>query len=112
MSKKDSKSVAAFGSVFCERMGVCRFEDGAWSTPELVETAPIPLHPAAHVLHYASSCFEGLKAYRWADGSTRLFRMDMHVKRMVQSAQKLYLPVPVEATLAGLIRDVTVAARE
>ena len=112
MSEKDSKSVAAFGSVFCEKMGVCPFEEGHWGAAELVDTGPIPMHPAAHVLHYGSSCFEGLKAYRWEDGTTRLFRMDMHVKRMAQSAEKLYLPVPVENTLSELIRDVTRAAKD
>lgn len=112
MSGKESKSVAAFGSVFADRMGICAFKDGHWGTPELVATAPLSLHPAAHVLHYGSACFEGLKAYRWEDGSTRLFRMDMHVKRMVQSARKLYLPVPDPGTLAGLIRDTTAAAHD
>jgi branched-chain amino acid aminotransferase len=112
VSGKDSKSVAAFGSVFAGQMGKCVFTDGAWGAPELVPTGPLSLHPAAHVLHYASECFEGLKAYRWEDGSTRLFRMDMHVARMVQSATKLYLPVPEADTLAGLIRDTTAAARD
>ncbi len=112
MSGKDSKSVAAFGSRFAERMGTCAFADGRWDKPELVPTGPLSMHPAAHVLHYSSSCFEGLKAYRWEDGTIRLFRMDMHVKRMVQSAKKLYLPVPDADTLARLIRDVTDAARD
>ena len=39
------------------------------------------MHPAAHVLHYASTCFEGFKAYRWADGSINVFRMDKHIER-------------------------------
>ncbi len=110
MSSKDS--TAAFGSQFTKNMGVCPFENGSWGKAEIVPTAPLSLHPAAHVLHYSSACFEGLKAYRWDDGSTRLFRMDMHVKRMVQSAEKLYLPVPEADTLAQLIRDVTAAARD
>ena len=112
MSVKESKSVAAFGSVFADQMGICPFENGEWGTPKLVATGPMPMHPAAHVLHYGSSCFEGLKAYRWADGTTRLFRPDMHVERMVQSAEKLYLPVPEADTLATLIRDVTAANRD
>ena len=105
VSGKESKSVAAFGSVFADRMGICAFKDGKWGTPELVATGPLSMHPAAHVLHYGSACFEGLKAYRWEDGTTRLFRMDMHVKRMVQSAQKLYLPVPGAEMLTAMIRD-------
>jgi len=109
-TKKDT--VAAFGTVFSDRMGMCAFKDGAWGDASLVATGPLSMHPAAHVLHYGSACFEGLKAYRWDDGTTRLFRMDMHVRRMVQSAQKLYLPVPDPDTLTKLIRDVADAARD
>ena len=53
--------------------------------------APLSMHPAAHVLHYASTCFEGFKAYRWADGSIHVFRMDRHIERMRQSARLLSL---------------------
>ena len=112
MSAQTSSSVAAFGTVFAEQMGICAFKNGRWNTPEIVPTGPIPMHPAAHVLHYGSACFEGLKAYRWADGTTRLFRMDMHVKRMIQSAQKLYLPVPGADMLSTMIRNTTAAARD
>ena len=56
------------------------------------------MHPAAHVLHYASTCFEGFKAYRWADGSVRVFRMDKHIERLRQSARLLALPVPDAAS--------------
>ena len=65
--------------------------------------APIPMHPAAHVLHYASTCFEGFKAYRWADGSIHVFRMDRHIERLRQSAKLLMLPVPDEAQLERMI---------
>ena len=112
MSAQESSSVATFGTVFADQMGMCTFKDGHWATPEMIPTGPIPMHPAAHVLHYGSACFEGLKAYRWADGTTRMFRMDMHVKRMIQSAQKLYLPVPGADMLSTMIRDTTAAARE
>ena len=111
VSAQESSSVASYGTVFADQMGMCAFKDGRWNTPEMIPTGPIPMHPAAHVLHYGSACFEGLKAYRWADGTTRMFRMDMHVKRMIQSAQKLYLPVPGADMLSTMIRDTTVAAR-
>ena len=62
---------------------------------EIRPTGPIEIHPAAHVLHYASTCFEGFKAYRWADGSVRVFRMDKHIERLRQSA------TPARAAGAG-----------
>jgi branched-chain amino acid aminotransferase len=85
-------------------MVVSRFRDGKWSAADARPVGPIELHPAAHVLHYASSCFEGFKAYRWADGSINVFRMDRHIERMRQSARALVLPEPDAAQLAQMIR--------
>jgi branched-chain amino acid aminotransferase len=93
----------AFGTVLAPRMSLARYASGAWGADELVPTAPIAMHPGAHVLHYASSCFEGFKAYRWADGGVRVFRVDRHVERMRQSARLLYLPVPEAAQLERMI---------
>jgi len=85
-------------------MTVARFRDGKWGSQEVRPVGPIELHPAAHVLHYASSCFEGFKAYRWADGSINVFRMDRHIERLRQSARALVLPEPDAAQLAQMIR--------
>lgn len=96
----------AFGSVLVDHMSVARYRGGEWSAPELKPVGPIELSPAAHVLHYASTCFEGFKAYRWKDGSINVFRMDRHVERMRQSARQLVLPEPPEALLTGMITSV------
>jgi branched-chain amino acid aminotransferase len=64
------------------------------------------------VLHYASSCFEGFKAFRRADGSVHVFRMDRHVQRMRQSARQLVLPEPDAAQLAGMVREVIDRCRD
>ena len=93
MSKPDPRT-APFGSVFTDFMAVATYKDGAWSAFELTATAPLSLHPAAHALHYCSSCFEGFKAYRRADGGIHIFRLDRHIERMQQSARQLVLPEP------------------
>jgi branched-chain amino acid aminotransferase len=93
----------AFGTLLADRMSIATFANGAWGTEKMVPTAPIPMHPGAHVLHYASSCFEGFKAYRWADGSIHVFRMDRHIERMRQSARLLHLPVPDAAQLERMV---------
>jgi branched-chain amino acid aminotransferase len=85
-------------------MVVSRFRDGKWTPIDARPVGPIDIHPAAHVLHYASSCFEGFKAYRWADGSINVFRMDRHIERLRQSARALVLPEPDAAQLAQMIR--------
>jgi branched-chain amino acid aminotransferase len=102
----------AFGTVLADHMAIARFSNGAWSDYQLVPTRPLEIHPAAHVLHYASTCFEGFKAYRWADGSINVFRMDRHIERMRQSAQSLVLPQPDREQLAAMVRDVVRAARD
>ena len=93
----------AFGTVLADQMSIATFKDGRWSADEVRPVAPIAMHPAAHVLHYASSCFEGFKAYQWKDGSIRVFRMDKHIARIRQSAKLLSLPQPDAAQLERMI---------
>ena len=93
----------AFGTVLADQMSIATFKDGRWSADEIRPVAPIPMHPAAHVLHYASSCFEGFKAYRWSDGSIHVFRMDKHIERIRQSARLLSLPQPDAEQLARMV---------
>ena len=57
-----------------------------WSAPRIVPFGPLQLHPAAQVLHYGMTCFEGMKAYAGADGRGRLFRPDMNMARLLRSA--------------------------
>jgi branched-chain amino acid aminotransferase len=87
-------------------MSAATYRDGRWNAAELKPVGPIELSPAAHVLHYASTCFEGFKAFRHADGSVHTFRMDRHIERMRQSARQLVLPEPDAAQLAGMVRSV------
>jgi branched-chain amino acid aminotransferase len=95
--------MSQFGSEFCDRFMIARFENGAWQEATLQPLAPIELHPASHVLHYASTCFEGFKAYRWNDGKARIFRLHDHVARMQKSAASLRLPVPDADQLTNMV---------
>ncbi len=102
----------AFGTVLTSHMAVAAYRGGSWGEAEIKAVAPIELSPAAHVLHYASTCFEGFKAFRRADGSIHIFRMDRHIQRMRQSARQLVLPEPDAAQLAGMVRGVIARCRE
>jgi len=97
--------MAQFGTVFCENFALVRFESGAWQEPAIQALAPLALHPASHVFHYASTCFEGFKAYRWDDGKAHIFRLHDHIARMQKSAASLHLPVPDSEQMAGLVVD-------
>lgn len=103
---------SAFGTVFAESMAVANWKDGSWSAPEVVPTGPFSFHPATHVLHYGSACFEGLKAHRGADGVVRVFRAERHAERMATSAGILRLPVPPGEMLKEMIHDTVAANRD
>lgn len=94
-----------FGTEFCDHFAIAKYENGAWQSPEIRALAPLQLHPAAHVLHYASTCFEGFKAYRWEDGKARIYRLHDHVARMQKSAASLCLPIPDADMLATMVMD-------
>lgn len=80
-----------FGTKFLPEMAICHFDNG-WSEEQMVSSDSLSLHPGAHVFHYASTCFEGLKAFRQVDGSVAIFRMEKNIARFAQSSQLLCLP--------------------
>ncbi len=104
--------MAQFGTVFCDRFTVAEFADGAWQPTQLKPLEPIALHPASHVFHYASTCFEGFKAYQWEDGKARIYRLHDHVARMQRSAESLRLPVPDADQLAAMVVDLVAAVAD
>lgn len=98
--------MAAFGTVFMPEMSISWFDGEGWSTAERVASDSIQLHPGAHVLHYSSTCFEGLKAFRHQDGSIKIFRMDRNIARFAQSSELLSLPAIDPAQTEAMILDI------
>jgi branched-chain amino acid aminotransferase len=77
--------------------------DRGWHDPRVVPYGPIELDPSAIVLHYAQGIFEGLKAYRWADGSIVSFRPQSNAARLQSSARRLAIPeLPAELFIESL----------
>jgi len=93
-----------FGKHFTDHMvDICWSVNGGWHRPRVQPYGPISLDPAASVLHYGQEIFEGLKAYRHADGSIWSFRPDANARRLQRSAKRMALPeLPVEHFLASL----------
>ena len=93
-----------FGTAFTDHMvDICWSVRGGWHRPRVQPYGPISLDPAAAVLHYGQEIFEGIKAYRHADGSIHTFRPDQNALRMQRSARRLALPeLPVEYFLQSL----------
>ncbi len=103
---------APFGAVFTDRLSMSRWDGERFEPPHLEPVGPLPIHPAAHVLHYSSSVFEGLKAHRGGSGELRLFRLARHIERMQTSARLLCLPVPEVELLEEMIISVVLDARD
>jgi branched-chain amino acid aminotransferase len=93
-----------FGMYFTDHMAVATWTatDG-WHDSAIVPYGPFSLDPATAVLHYAQQVFEGLKAYRHADGTIWTFRADKNAERMALSAQRLALPIlPADDFLSSI----------
>ena len=83
-----------FGKVFTDHMFIMDYDDKiGWHNARILPFGYIPLHPASTVLHYGAEIFEGLKAYRRADGGVQLFRPMENIKRMNNSAERMSLPL-------------------
>lgn len=104
-SSASEATTKAFGSVMADTMAIAHVADGTYGELSFQPVAPLPIHPAAHALHYASTIFEGLKAHPGEDGAVRLFRAERHAERFTQSARQLCLPVPdVDYVLDAIVR--------
>jgi branched-chain amino acid aminotransferase len=81
-----------FGKTFAPNMFLCEYREGKWQNPRIEPLQSFSLHPAAIVFHYAQAIFEGMKAFRQADGSVALFRPDKNARRFNQSAERMCMP--------------------
>ncbi len=92
-AEKPDSSTLGFGRIFTDHMFMMDYSaDKGWHDARIVPFGKISLHPASTVLHYGSEIFEGLKAYRRADGKVQLFRPIENIRRMNRSAERMCLP--------------------
>ena len=110
LKEKPDSSTLVFGKAMTDHMFIVDYDEGqGWHDPRVVPYGPLQIDPAAKVLHYGEEIFEGLKAYRTADGSIQLFRPKDNIDRMNKSAARLCLPqIPEELALAGITKLVEV----
>lgn len=82
-----------FGDIFTDHMFLMDYDEGqGWHDARIVPYGPLPIDPAAMVLHYGQEVFEGLKAYRTKDGRILLFRPEENFKRLNVSNERLCIP--------------------
>jgi len=103
-AKIADESQLGFGKHFTDRMFLVEWKAGQeWCDARIKPYEPFVLDPACTVFHYAQEIFEGLKAYKWADGRIALFRPEMNARRFNQSATRMCMPeVPEELFLQGV----------
>ena len=97
LKEKPDSSTLVFGKAMTDHMFIVDYDEGqGWHDARIIPYGPLQIDPAAKVLHYGEEIFEGLKAYRTADGSIQLFRPRDNIDRMNKSADRLCMPQLVE----------------
>jgi len=94
-----------FGKTFTDHMVLATWTEAAgWHDARVTAYGPLSLDPSAAVLHYAQEIFEGMKAYRHADGSVWTFRPEVNAARFARSARRLALPELSETDFIASLR--------
>lgn len=92
--KPQDQSKLGFGNYYTDHMFIMNYDEGeGWHDARIVPYAPIPLDPAAMCLHYGQEVFEGMKAYKTADGGVQLFRPEKNMARLNVSNERLCIPL-------------------
>ena len=92
-AKPADESKLGFGQIFTDHMFLMDYsKEKGWHDPRIVPYGPIPLDPSAACFHYAQEIFEGMKAYRTAEGKIQFFRPQENFKRLNASCDRLVIP--------------------
>ncbi|CAM9423297.1 unnamed protein product, partial [Hapterophycus canaliculatus] len=101
---RKEKSTLVFGQTFSDHMLHLDWDlEGGWEAPRIVPYGDLRISPSASSLHYGLQCYEGMKAYRDADGGVRLFRPDLNIRRFNRSMDRLCFPQVDEERMIDLV---------
>lgn len=101
--KPIDESKLGFGEIFSDHMFIMDYDNGQWHDARIVPFEKLSYSPGTAVFHYGCEIFEGLKAYRTAEGNIQLFRPIENVRRMNDSADRICLPqIPEEDMLQAI----------
>lgn len=110
LKQKPDQNSLGFGKYFTDHMFIMDYEEGkGWFDPRIVPYAPISLDPSAMIFHYGQAIFEGLKAYKNADGNINLFRPSKNMERVNISNERLCIPaIDVDFAVEALTKLVAI----
>lgn len=93
LKRKPDANRLGYGQYFTDHLFQMDYSaEHGWHDPRIVPYGPFSLDPAAMVFHYGQAIFEGMKAYRSADGNAVLFRPEMNARRLNRSGDRLNIP--------------------
>jgi branched-chain amino acid aminotransferase len=81
-----------FGKASADHMFVSEYYDNGWHDPRIVPFGSLQITPFSLALHYGQTVFEGMKAFRMADGKISIFRIEKHYDRFVRSLDRMCMP--------------------
>ncbi len=111
MENTDWKNLP-FGYIETDYNVRCYFKNGKWGELEISTKYHIDIHIAATCLHYGQQAFEGMKAFKGKDGKIRLFRWQENARRMIKSAEGIFMaPVPEEIFKQAVVKAVLLNKR-
>ena len=94
-----------FGNFFSDHMFIADYSDGKWKNARIAPYGNFAVSPAMSALHYGQSIFEGMKAYRYANGEIHMFRPIDNFKRLNVSAERMAMPaIPEDLFMDGLVQ--------
>ena len=100
-----------FGKQFSDHMFSADYKNGKWQNLSIEPYAPISLSPSCAVIHYGQAVFEGMKAYKFNDGSISLFRPSENANRINISAKRLCMPeIPQELFMEAVTQLIKIDA--
>lgn len=91
---------------------ISHYKDGQWDEGELTTDNRLHIAEGSTALHYGQQCFEGMKAYRTADGSINLFRPYENARRMKKSCERLLMAPYPEDQFVEAVKKVVRANEE
>ena len=110
--KEIDRKNLVFGKYYADHMFIAECDHGQWNNARIEPFHHLSLHPATSSLHYGQLIFEGMKAYKDADGNALLFRPDQNIKRMNISAKRMGMPAIPEKLFTEALHGLVAVDRD
>jgi branched-chain amino acid aminotransferase len=106
LKEKPAPDALGFGKYYTDYMFVMDYySENGWYNPRITPYEPLTLEPSAMVFHYGQAIFEGMKAYKTADGTAQLFRPEKNMKRFNDTCDRMCIPQIDESLMLRAIKQ-------